>query len=73
MILVTRLNGKTFMLNALYIETVESVPDTRITLTNGHSYIVKETSKEIEQKITAFYRSVSLFGRNLEAGGKHEK
>jgi flagellar protein FlbD len=61
---VTKLNGRAFLINALLIETVESMPDTKITLTNGHSYIVKESSKEVEHKITAFYRSVSLLGRN---------
>ncbi|AEH53200.1 hypothetical protein BCO26_1141 [Heyndrickxia coagulans 2-6] len=45
------------------------MPDTRIILTNGHAYIVRESSKEIEQKVTAFFRVVSLLGRNAGEEG----
>ncbi|HJV16294.1 MAG TPA: flagellar FlbD family protein, partial [Bacillales bacterium] len=43
MIKVTRLNGKTFILNAIFIESIESFPDTTITLSNGRKYVVKES------------------------------
>ncbi|KYC89653.1 MULTISPECIES: flagellar FlbD family protein [Heyndrickxia] len=69
MIEVTKLNGRAFWINAIHIETVESMPDTRIILTNGHAYIVRESSKEIEQKVTAFFRVVSLLGRNAGEEG----
>ena len=42
MIKVTRLNGKSYNLNAIYIESVEMNPDTTITLVNGKKYIVRE-------------------------------
>jgi flagellar protein FlbD len=35
MIELTRLNGKKFLLNAELVETVESLPDTTLRLTNG--------------------------------------
>lgn len=59
---VTRLNGKPFILNALYIETIDSFPDTTIMLTNGRKYVVKETEEETLQLVKKFYQSVNLFG-----------
>ena len=38
MILVTRLDNSQFYVNAEFIQSVESRPDTNITLINGHSY-----------------------------------
>ncbi|MGP1346403.1 MAG: flagellar FlbD family protein [Phycisphaerales bacterium] len=43
MIALTRLNGQQFVLNAELIKIVEGTPDTTIRLTNGESYIVRET------------------------------
>jgi flagellar protein FlbD len=60
MIQLTRLNGKLFSLNAIYIEVIESFPDTTITLTNGHKYVVKETEQEVNVKITSFYREINV-------------
>ena len=40
MIEVTRLNGKDFVLNAELIEVMEETPDTVITLTTGHKYVL---------------------------------
>ncbi|HYK71809.1 MAG TPA: flagellar FlbD family protein [Pseudoneobacillus sp.] len=66
MIKVTKLNGKKFMLNAIYFETIESFPDTTITLTNGRKYVVKETEDEVQQAIIKFYQTVNLLGQQLE-------
>jgi len=72
MITVTRLNGKQFKLNALFIETIEALPDTTIMLSNGKKYVVKETEQELLELIYQFYQSVSLFGLpNL--GEKHNE
>ncbi|RBP95253.1 flagellar protein FlbD [Cytobacillus firmus] len=73
MIKVSRLNGKTFVLNALYIETVESFPDTTITLTNGKKYVVKESEVVVMQSILGFYQSVNLLGQQLAEGNKNEE
>lgn len=47
MITVTRLNGKKFVLNAELIRTVESTPDTMITLVNGDHFIVLEPMEQV--------------------------
>ncbi|WP_153123706.1 flagellar FlbD family protein [Peribacillus tepidiphilus] len=62
MIKVTRLNGKSYNINALYIEMVESHPDTIITLTNGKKYVVAESEDEVRDAIIHFYRSVNVLG-----------
>ncbi|WP_077211528.1 flagellar FlbD family protein [Bacillus dakarensis] len=72
MINVTRLNGKSFIINAIYIETVEAFPDTTITLSNGKKYVVKETEEEVVELVKTFYQSVTLIGRYQE-GVEHEK
>jgi flagellar protein FlbD len=60
MIPLTKLNRETMMLNAIYIETIESTPDTMILLTNGKRYVVMETIDEVKQLITEFYRNINV-------------
>ncbi|MBL5767224.1 flagellar FlbD family protein [Heyndrickxia sporothermodurans] len=62
MITVTKLKGQSFILNALYIETIEAFPDTTITLLNGHKYVVLETVEQVQEQIYQFYRSINLIG-----------
>ncbi|MFC3882566.1 flagellar FlbD family protein [Bacillus songklensis] len=62
MVTLTRLNGKPFMLNALYIEQVESFPDTTITLTNGKKFVVRESTEEVNNLITSYYRKINVLG-----------
>ena len=69
MINVTKLNGKSFYINAIYIETVESHPDTIISLTNGKKYIVAESEEEIVQSMIHFYRSINILGLTNNKGG----
>ncbi|KSU85075.1 flagellar protein FlbD [Fictibacillus enclensis] len=61
MIMLTKLNGDTFTLNAIYIEQVQSFPDTTVTLTSGTKFVVKEAECEVVQKAAAYYQSISLF------------
>ncbi|MDQ0270222.1 flagellar FlbD family protein [Cytobacillus purgationiresistens] len=65
MIKVSRLNGKPFFLNAIYIENIESFPDTTITLTNGRKYVVKEDEASVLNMVNSFYQSVGLIGLQL--------
>lgn len=73
MITITRLNGKEFSLNALYIETVESFPDTTITLTNGHKYVALESREEVENKIAQFYKEVHILSNPYIRGEQDEE
>ncbi|WP_150845022.1 MULTISPECIES: flagellar FlbD family protein [unclassified Clostridium] len=56
MIEVNPLNGKKFILNSNHIEKIEEIPETVITLVNGKKYLVKESSKEIVDKVIEFRR-----------------
>jgi flagellar protein FlbD len=70
MISVTRLNGQTFHINALYIEQIQSFPDTTITLTSGKIFVVKENERDVVDKITEFYRTIQLFSaKDLKVEG----
>ncbi|HON12131.1 MAG: flagellar FlbD family protein [Fibrobacter sp.] len=50
MIALRRINGQEFVLNADLIETMESTPDTVLTLTNGKKIIVQNSLEEIVRK-----------------------
>ncbi len=47
-----------FVLNSDLIETIESTPDTVITLTNGKKYIVEETADEVVRLVMDFRRNL---------------
>jgi flagellar protein FlbD len=68
-ITLTRLNGKNFTLNALYIEQVESFPDTTITLTNGKKFVVKESEEEVKKLVEHFYRQIHILGLQKDLEG----
>jgi flagellar protein FlbD len=61
MILLTRLNNKTFILNASWIEQIEALPDTTVTLTNGKKIVVKESVAVVLEKCLTFYKETGLF------------
>jgi len=66
MIELKRLNGELFILNAFMIEQIESLPDTTITLTNGKKIVVRSERMEVVQKITEYYQSIGLFGKDIK-------
>lgn len=60
MILLTKLNRTSFTLNAIYIERIESTPDTVVTLVSGKKVHVLETVGEVADKVTAYYQKINL-------------
>jgi flagellar protein FlbD len=54
LILLTQLNGNPIHVNADLIETLESTPDTVLTLTNGKKILVKESTDEVIARIGAY-------------------
>ncbi|OOB77524.1 MAG: flagellar protein FlbD [Epulopiscium sp. Nele67-Bin001] len=66
MVKVTRLNNKTFMINAELIETIEETPDTVVTLVDGKKFIVKESIKQLVEEIIEYKRSWFLLERFIE-------
>jgi len=61
MITATRLNGKSFVVNAELIKTVESTPDTLITLVNGDRLMVTESMDEIVERAVEYGRQIRSF------------
>ena len=53
MIRLTRLNKQPFWLNTRLIETIESVPDTKINLRDDKFILVLETAEQVVDKILA--------------------
>lgn len=72
MITLTKLNGETFLLNVLLFERIEFLPDTTITLTNGKKYVVKDTKKDVVEKIIHFYKEIGLTSSLNVMGGNKE-
>jgi len=60
MIELTSLNGNSFILNSNLIETIETIPETKITLTNSKYYLVEELKEDIVKKIIAYNRQIFI-------------
>ncbi len=82
MITVTRFDHSDFILNADLIETVESLPDTHITLVTGKKMLVKQTADEVVARVIEFRRQAGIFPRpplagvkagDIKAGETHEE
>lgn len=58
MIELTQLNGTTVMVNCDLIETVENIPETKVSLTTDKYLLVAETREEISEKIIAYRRRI---------------
>jgi len=73
MIVLTRLSGTAFVLNADLIERLDSTPDTVVTLVDGGRYVVRETVAEIVDKIRDYRASVVMLAGRLDspAAGQH--
>ena len=58
MIMLTRLNGQKFVVNAELIRTVEQLPDTTIKLINGDHLIVQEPMTVVVERAVEYGRSL---------------
>ena len=74
MIDVTKLNGEGIVLNAELIETIESRPDTLITLTSGNKIMVKEKVDEVIEKVEKYRKKINVLSlEKISAMLKEEK
>ncbi|MEO1584424.1 MAG: flagellar FlbD family protein, partial [Planctomycetota bacterium] len=53
---LTKLNGTEFVVNADLIKTVETTPDTIITLINGDRLMVRESVRDVVERAIDFGR-----------------
>ena len=74
MIELTRLNGRSMVLNSDLIKTAEASPDTMLTLINGEKLIVKEPIEEVQEKVLAYRaRLLAVVARRLHNFGDLER
>jgi flagellar protein FlbD len=69
MIKVTRLNGSDFWINAELIEFIEETPDTVLSLTTGHKFIVKESAQAIITAVILYRRQIFQQSPQILKGG----
>jgi len=73
MIGLKRLNNKDFVLNADFIETVESTPDTVIALVNGKKMVVRNSVEDVVRKTIKYKQlcgqSIQVVQGQKDAGG----
>lgn len=66
MIVLTTLKGRTLAVNDELIERVEDGNDTRIVLTNGNVYIVRESLAEVVDAVRRHRADVQALARSFE-------
>jgi len=55
---VTRLNGTEMVVNSDLVESIESTPDTVLTLVDGKRYVISETAAEVIERIRRYRASI---------------
>lgn len=58
MVEVIGINGERFIINSNLIEIIEFIPETKVTLTTGKYYLIKETKEEILEKIIKYNQKI---------------
>lgn len=58
MIDVTKMNGANITINSDLIETIEEIPETVITLTNGKKILVKESRQEVVYLVKCYKKEL---------------
>lgn len=58
MIEVKGLNGEDFIINSNLIEIIEFIPETKLTLTTGKYYLIKDTKDEVVDKIIKYNQKI---------------
>jgi len=58
MITITKINDKEIVINCDLIETMESTPDTTISMTTGRKVIVKEELEKVIDKIVEYKKRI---------------
>ena len=65
MIVLTKRIKEQFVVNHLQIESIESIPEVKITMMNHDFFLVRETVEEIIQKIAEYNAKVQDIHREI--------
>ncbi|NPV84694.1 MAG: flagellar FlbD family protein [Anaerolineae bacterium] len=68
MIQLTHFSGGKFYLNAEMIQSVESTPDTLITLSNSQKLLVKDKVEDVIRKVLEYQRIIHNPQVDIEQG-----
>ncbi|MCZ8155291.1 MAG: flagellar FlbD family protein [Leptospira sp.] len=66
MVILHRLKGAEFILNADLIETIEANPDTVISLVNEKKFIVMETVTEVLDKVLSYKSRIHSLPKTVQ-------
>ncbi|MCL6631984.1 MAG: flagellar FlbD family protein [Alicyclobacillus herbarius] len=69
MIQLTRINGSAVWLNPLLVESIEQTPDSVVTLSNSHKYVVRESPEQIRSAIVEFWSATGWMGGTPRGDG----
>lgn len=58
MIVLTKLNNETFVVNSNQIAMIELIPESKVVLMNKEFFVVKESAEEIIQKVIDYNASI---------------
>ena len=58
MIILEKLNKEEIVLNSNHIEIIETIPETKITLTSGRYYLVAQSPDEVVDRIIQYNRKI---------------
>lgn len=61
MIMLTKLNSEKIVLNSNQIESIELIPESKVTMMNGKFYLVQESAEEIIRKTVAYNRRIQVY------------
>ena len=70
MIVLTRLSGTAFVLNADLIERLDCTPDTVVTLVDGKKYVVAEQMADVVDRVRA-WRAGIIAASSLPTDDRH--
>ena len=59
MIILTKLDDSSFLVNLDSIKYIEAIPDSLISFLNGDTVLVKESLEEIQKKMIEYKRKIS--------------
>lgn len=65
MIEVERLNGKKYWINPHMIESMEEMPDLTLTMLSGKRIIVKNSSKEVIERIIEYRKKLCFASEEI--------
>ncbi|WP_229721550.1 flagellar FlbD family protein [Nocardioides daphniae] len=66
MIMLTRLSGKAFVLNADLIERIDATPDTVVTLTDGTKYVVADSMTQVIDAVRTYRSEIVALSWQLD-------